>query len=121
MFTADQYVTAVREVLKERGPDYVYRTDEGCYYRPDVEGVNNPMCLHGAAFERLGVLDDPRITEGMGVGIILERFDITDQAVLWAARLSQLQQDSEAPYGEVATAFECALSESDTPYGTEKQ
>lgn len=120
MFTADQYVIAVREVLKERGPDYVYRSDTGCYYRPDVEGFNNAMCLHGAAFHKLGVLDDERIVEGRAIDDILADFGIDEFFVVDAAKRAQRAQDNGFEYDVVAHRFEDSLSQSGIQYGTEK-
>lgn len=83
--TNEELVQALRHVVAERGPDFVYPKDwkkpnssDGgftCQYvRPDGEG---PACIIGAALAHLGVpLPALADFEGDGAGIVLSKLGI---------------------------------------------
>jgi len=120
--TADEFVGAVREVLAERGPEYVYPVnksfaDSQCSYSRD--GGTTGSCLYGVVLiEKFGL---PYMAEweGMPIHQILRnghfaqaRFVLGNEHIM-AATWSQSYQDDEMPYGQVGEKFEAILDGGD--------
>lgn len=118
-FTPEQFVQKVREVIRDRGPEYRYsphhhRMGCACFYQ--VDGV--PSCLFGEVFERLGVPYD-RAWEGQGIQGVLARLlggpghlPLPEEwsPVTAAARHAQIVQDEGKPYDAVLDRFEVVLT-----------
>jgi hypothetical protein len=111
-FTQEQYVAKLREVVADRGDDYVYGDGEHpCSYipasYPDQQYANrasNDRCVHGETLSRLGVPDSTlRTFEGATVPVVLRELmakpssDFRDDM----ARLQRLQDKGE-PYRYLA-------------------
>jgi hypothetical protein len=104
-----RFIQAMRDVVAERGPDFVYpnewRRDEldGCRYVYD----GRPACIIGAALARMGVpLDVLSDHEGREASFVMRRagLDVSD-LVRDAAVVTQSAQDTGVDWGRVLNRF----------------
>lgn len=113
----DEFIAAVRAVLAERGPDFVYQPEPdmgtaSCMYSRD-NGISG-SCLYGTA-----VIEQLRVKytnywESKSVAAIF----VGDGKTLWAlspavksaAWITQNMQDQRFPYGVVSQEFEFLLA-----------
>jgi hypothetical protein len=106
---------ALREVVTERGEDYVYpREEEGwttnigsCRYFLD-DGT--PACIFGAALTKMGY-GKARIKEEVVIGTLLHELGDFTEAEELAASEAQARQDEGEPYGFVLRMYEEELTE----------
>lgn len=116
MITTEEFLRTVRQIVNERGTDFVYPSDAsttGPSFRYDTgHGVR---CLIGEVMHRLGVSDETLTewTEGDDAGSaedLIESGRITTKNGT-AARLmilAQRMQDSYIPYGIIQTTLSYA-------------
>jgi hypothetical protein len=119
----ERFTVAMREVVADRGPNYVYPRGEagwveaedpqefsaGCrYVRADVE---EPACLIGVALFKLGVtLDQLREAEGQtGGAVVFHFFPDAPLVLLVAIDRAQSYQDEGKTWGEALEAYEDTL------------
>ena len=102
--TTGQFMHTLREVVAERGADYVHRGP--CVYRRD----DKPSCLIGHVLDRLGVVTD-KDHEGTGAFGLLHLLLGASEEVAGIAERAQDAQDNRRPWGEALAAAERELEE----------
>lgn len=117
VITEREYITAIRKVIADRGPNYIYDKPGGrCVYSDD-EGRTG-SCLHGVVlFEHLGLPWSDDI-EGQPIHALLRdgtlwfpgvEFDVSG-ALVHACSEAQASQDGDMDYGYVGDEFELVLA-----------
>lgn len=113
--TVERAHTLLKEIVAEKGPDFVYKRPEGemCAYLEDLEdGGVVPSCLFGHLFLRAGVsAGDIAPHEGCGV-VALFRFltDAEENAlIVRASAEAQASQDTGQPWGRALAQWEQTL------------
>lgn len=106
-----EWLIAVRDVLSEHGPEYVYQTPGNtntCLYFDD-RGC--PSCLFGRVLAKFNVtLDRLGLEEGADVTQVMHALDIHDEALVYACNNAQGDQDGGRRYGDVLVAFNAAYA-----------
>lgn len=116
-FDEQGFIKAMREVVEERGADYIYpkdtnatrasgwRTPTGtCVYTlPSGE----PACIVGAALAKIGL----KPSANANAAVVLEYEMRASGRVASAASDAQDEQDGGAPWGQALAAFESRLEE----------
>lgn len=121
-FTEEQFIQATREVLAERGPNFIYEKPlpgQPCQYGEvdPVQGIIG-SCLFGATLiEKLKVPYDKH-WENVSIVDVLSTLGVdVSREVEEAAGWAQTEQDDGKTYSHVAHHFEERLI--GTPYETD--
>jgi hypothetical protein len=117
--TPEAFVQAVRDVVAEKGREFVYdrptRVNDGepasCLYSPTDEYPH--ACLFGTALARLGYSVPTRF-EGEGIDTVLTElfgwtYTVRNDRILKAASRAQSLQDTGHPWGAALDRFESVI------------
>lgn len=124
IITRTEFTNAVREVLEQRGPEFVYHTEDGCHYggKGYDEGgdVTEGSCLYGAVLiEKLGLPYYPE-WESHTIDVLVRhprafgieaRFEFEDDDQYIGAHVNaQCSQDVGVSYCQVAIDLDPVFS-----------
>jgi len=107
--TEEQVTEAMRQVIEEKGADYVYPEEEKlihgggqmCRYGTEK---GEPLCLIGHVIVKLGTTLH-RQMEGRPASGVLRSIGVTDERVLEAADRAQTYQDRGDIWGEALEKY----------------
>lgn len=115
MITEEQFTTAMRAAVAERGGDWCYPKhkdvgDHGGWYSFGVPTYSNydgaATCLIGKAMELAG-MKVPYLSSGSAYSVL---FNDVPMAVAVAARTAQTHQDHSRPWGEALAIYEWVVT-----------
>lgn len=99
MITVEQVLTSLKRIVAEKGEDYVYPTEGGCWYTEDED---HTACIAGLVIKELspGMYARLRREEGVTVSAALDGSWI-EKAALGILQAAQTNQDLGMSYGGV--------------------
>lgn len=99
MITVEQVLTSLKRIVAEKGEDYVYPIEGGCWY---TEDEITPSCLAGLVIKELSVELYARLrrAEGVPVTAALDGSEI-EKAAFGILQTAQELQDFRMSYGGV--------------------
>lgn len=115
MITEEQFTTAMRAAVAERGGDWCYPKhkdvkDEGGWYHFGIPTYSNlsgeATCLIGKAMELAG-MKVPYLSSGSAYSVL---FGEAPMLVAVAARTAQTHQDHSRPWGEALALYEWVVA-----------